>query len=117
MNKLLKNFGILLVLAFGLASVSAFAQPGMDPEARIKDMIASLEVTAEQEPKFREAMNAYYSKVMDSMAGGGGDRAAMMAKVQELQAEQETTLAGILNETQMAKYKQQQAERRARMGQ
>jgi Spy/CpxP family protein refolding chaperone len=117
MNKLLKNFGILLLLAFGLAGLSAYAQPGMDPEVRIKEMISSLEVTTEQEPKFREAMNAYYGKVRDSMGGGGGDRAAMMAKIQELQAEQETTLAGILNEGQMAKYKQQQAERRARMGQ
>jgi hypothetical protein len=108
----------LVVLVFcGLSVQSVFAQPGMDPEARIKEMITSLEVTAEQEPKFREVMNDYYGKIQSSMSQAGGDRAGMMAKIQELQGEQEKNLSGILNETQMAKYKEQQAARRARMGQ
>ena len=114
-------FKLFVVTAFLLGSATAqvsLAQPGgMDPETRIQQMITSLEVTKEQEPKFREVMNAYYGKLRESMGQGGGDRAAMMQTIQALQAEQEKNLAGVLNEAQMAKYKEQQAARRARMGQ
>lgn len=109
---------VVVILCLSVTGVqNVFAQGQMDPEARIQQMISSLEITSEQEPKFREVMNAYFEKVRDAMMQGGGDRAAIMASIQELQAEQEKNLSGVLTEPQMAKYKEQQAQRRARQGQ
>ena len=115
-----KRYGVFAVIVLSvslLISQGSFAQGRMDPEQRIQQMISSLEITSEQEPKFREVMNAYFEKVRESMTQGGGDREAMMATIQALQAEQEKNLSSILTDAQMAKYKEQQAERRARMGQ
>ena len=117
MNKSIKSALLAMVVLSSCLVQTVYAQGQIDPEARIQQMISSLEVTSEQEPKFREIMNAYYASLRESMSGGGGDRAAIMASIQTLQAEQEKNLSGVLNEAQMGKYREQQAARRARMGQ
>lgn len=61
---------------FAFGTQFAYAQPGrgmgMDPEQQIKELISSLDVTAEQEPAFREAMAQVNAMRMGGM--GGGDR-------------------------------------------
>lgn len=58
-----------LLIAFGVQF--SYAQPGrgqgMDPEQQINELIAALDITAEQEPDFREAM----AQVNELRMGGG----------------------------------------------
>ncbi|OGT69878.1 MAG: hypothetical protein A3H44_14355 [Gammaproteobacteria bacterium RIFCSPLOWO2_02_FULL_57_10] len=77
----------LILLSTLLLTLSVHAQPGsgpgggmrmMNPEARVAELIAALEITPQQEPAFREAMTAIAQQqraAMQSMrqgAGGGG---------------------------------------------
>lgn len=110
MKSFLKPILVGLALVACVLSANVFAQ-GIDPEQRITQMISSLEITSEQEPKFREVMNAYYAEIQSVMQSG--DR----GKIRDVMASQETKLAAVLTEPQMAKYREQAAARRARMGQ
>ena len=107
-------FALCALFCFGTAQAQP---PRVDPEQRIQQMITDLEITKDQEAKFREVMGQVNEKrsaaMQEMMANGpGGDRSAMMAKMQELNTEAEKMLATVLTEAQMAKYKEQQASRR-----
>lgn len=66
----------MLLIAFG--AQWAYAQPGrgmgMDPEQQIKELIAQLDVTSEQEPAFRAAMQKVNEMRMEGMSGMRGMR-------------------------------------------
>lgn len=72
MSRSLIALSATLLIAFG--AQFAYAQPGrgmgMDPEQQIKELISSLDVTAEQEPAFREAMAQLNEMRMAGMGGG-----------------------------------------------
>lgn len=123
----------LILLTTLLLTLSVQAQPGsgpgggmrmMNPEARVAELITTLEITPQQEPAFREAMTAIAQQQMAAMqsmrqgagsggAGqGGGQGMAMRA---ELQAQTEAALTPILTEAQMAKFREVEAARMAEM--
>ena len=96
----------------------------MNPEARVAELIATLEITPQQEPAFREAMAAITQQQMAAMqsmrqgagSGGGGQGGGQgMAMRAELQAQTEAALTPILTEAQMAKFREVEAARMAEM--
>lgn len=70
-------FALLTTMFIAFGAQFAYAQPGrgMDPEQQVKELIAQLDITAEQEPAFREAMvkvNELRMAEMGQMRGGQG---------------------------------------------
>ena len=72
-------FALLTIMFIAFGVQFAYAQPGrgmeMDPEQQVKELIAQLDITAEQEPAFREAMmkiNEMRMGQMRGMRGGQG---------------------------------------------
>lgn len=64
---------LFATLLIAVGAQSAYAQPGrgMDPEQQIKELIAQLDVTQEQEPAFRAAMVEVNELRMGGMGRGG----------------------------------------------
>ncbi len=72
-------FALLITMFITLGAQFAYAQPGrgMDPEQQLIELIAALEITAEQEPAFRAAMmkvNELRMAQMEQMRGMRGDQ-------------------------------------------
>lgn len=83
-----KLIPLLTTLVLTLGSQTLLAQPGSggggggggmgmgNPEARVTELIATLEITSQQEPAFREAMGKInelqMSAMREMMANGGG---------------------------------------------
>lgn len=121
-----KTLATALLLAM-ISSTPALAQnAGMqNPEARIKELIEVLDISAEQEPAFREAMarvNAQQRESMRTMRQGqrqeqsqgqgqrqGQGREMMRARMAELQKITEEALTPVLSTEQMAKFREHQA--------
>lgn len=122
----------LILLSTLLLTLTIQAQPGsgqgggmrmMNPEARIAELIATLEITPEQEPAFRQAMAKISQQQMAAMQGmrqgggqdggqGGGQGMAMRA---QMQAQMEAELAPILTQAQMARLREVEAARMEEM--
>ncbi len=72
-------FALLTTMFIALGAQSAYAQPGrgmeMDPEQQLIELIAALDITAEQEPAFREAMMKVNEMRMEEMGQMRGMRA------------------------------------------
>ncbi|MDT8427861.1 MAG: hypothetical protein RQ757_03755 [Pseudomonadales bacterium] len=133
MNLMMMRSAKTLATALLLAMISgtpALAQnTGMqNPEARIKQLIEVLEISAEQEPAFREAMakvNAQQREAMQAMRQQaqeqrqnqtqdqnqrqGQGREMMMARQAELQKATEEALTPVLSTAQMAKFREYQS--------
>lgn len=90
---------------------------GMNPEARIKQLDEKLKLSDEQKTKltviFTEQADA--QKKMREEAQGGGDRQAMMEKIQKQRAELETKITTVLDEEQKKTYKAMLEEQKAEM--
>ncbi len=148
---------LLASLALALGASALQAQPGsgqgggpgqgggggmrMNPEARIQELIGTLEVTPAQEPAFREAMAKVIELQRSAMAGmrqgggggqgggqgqgagqgqGGGQGAGQgggqgMQRRAEMQQQAEALLAGVLTEAQLAKFRAAEEARMSRM--
>jgi len=124
---------LFTVSSIAFASSVAFAQPGggrggMDPEKQITQLIAQLDVTAEQEQGFREVMQQIGEIRMAGMRRGGGHQGGdqaqervrptqeeMMERQAQIQAEEENILATVLDAAQIEKYREIQQERMAKM--
>lgn len=134
MKSLLLVFLTTVSIAF--ASNAALAQPGegrgmrMDPEAQIVELISQLDITAEQEAGFREAMEQINETRMAGMGQGGGrrgeessqageqqgkGRAAMMEKRAEMQKQTQEILATVLSPAQIEKFNELEEARMAKM--
>ncbi len=126
---------LLTIASIAFATSVAFAQPGggrgMDPEKQITELIAQLDITAEQEEAFREVMLQISEIRMGAMRQGGGrggdgnsaqseertrpNREEMMARQAEMQAQEEELLATVLDAAQVEKYRELQQARMAEM--
>ena len=111
-----------------LFSMVAFAQaqpgqgrPGgrmmMSPENRVKQLDEKLKLSDDQKAKlttiFTEQADA--QKKMREEMQGGGDRQAMMEKMQKMRAELETKVSNVLNEEQKKTYNAMLDEQKAEM--
>lgn len=71
-------FALLTTIFIAFGAQFAYAQPErameMNPEQQIKELIAALDITAEQEPAFREAMAAVNTMRMENMGQMRGMR-------------------------------------------
>mgnify|MGYP003670586454 FL=1 len=71
-------FALLITMFIALGAQFAYAQPGrgmeMDPEQQLVELIAALDITAEQEPAFREAMMKVNEMRMEEMGQMRGMR-------------------------------------------
>lgn len=71
-------FALLITMFIALGAQFAYAQPGrgmeMDPEQQLIELIAALDITAEQEPAFREAMMKVNEMRMEEMGQMRGMR-------------------------------------------
>jgi len=107
----------------------------MNPEARVQQLIATLEITPAQEPAFREAMARVNELQMAAMAGmrqgggqgggqgqggapgqgGGQGQGQGMQRRAEMQRQTEELLAAVLTEAQMTKFRETEEARMAQM--
>jgi len=125
MKKLMMICGLLFsIVAFAQAQPGQGRQGGgpggrmgMNPEARVKQLDEKLKLSDDQKTKltsiFTEQADA--QKKMREEAQGGGDRQAMMEKMQKMRAELETKVAGVLTEDQKKTYKVMLDEQKAEM--
>jgi hypothetical protein len=71
-------FALLATFFIALGAQFGYAQPGgemqMNPEQQIKELISQLDVSAEQEPAFREAMAQVNAMRMENMGQMRGMR-------------------------------------------
>ena len=126
MKKLMMICGLL----FGMVAF-AQAQPGqgrpgggpggrmgMNPEARVKQLDEKLKLSDDQKAKlttiFTEQADAQ-KKMREEAQAGGGDREAMMEKMQKQRAELETKVTAVLNDEQKKAYKAMLDEQKAEM--
>lgn len=90
---------------------------GMNPEARVKQLDEKLKLSDDQKTKltaiFTDQVEA--QKKMREEAQGGGDRQAMMEKMQKMRAELETKVNGVLTDDQKKTYKAMLDEQKAEM--
>lgn len=129
-----KLISLFTTLVLTLSSLTLLAQPGAgggggmgmgNPEARVAELIATLEITSQQEAAFRAAMGKVNELQMSAMrammanGGGGtgqsGGMAMNMERRAELQRQAEEILAPVLTETQMVKYREAEEARMAQM--
>lgn len=114
MKKLMMICGLL----FGMV---AFAQAqqgrmGMNPEERVKQLDEKLKLSDEQKTK----LTAIFTEQADAQKkmreeNQGGDRQAMMEKMQKSRAELETKVTAVLNDEQKKTYKAMLDEQKAEM--
>lgn len=125
MKKLMMICGLLFgMVAFAQAQPGQGRQGGgpggrmgMNPEARVKQLDEKLKLSDDQKTKltaiFTEQADA--QKKMREEAQGGGDRQAMMEKMQKMRTELETKVSGVLTDDQKKTYKAMLDEQKAEM--
>lgn len=125
MKKLLMICGLL----FGMATLAnaqgqggGGGRMGRTPEERIKrqtdQLVEKLKLTDDQKTKVTAiftAQVAAQTKMREEMQAGGGDRAAMMEKMQKAQAETQGKINEVLNDEQKKAYKAMLDEQKAAM--
>ena len=124
----MKKLLIICALVFGVATfASAQGQGGGQggnrggtPEERIKrqtdQLVEKLKLTDDQKTKATAiftAQVAAQAKMREEMQAGGGDRAAMMEKMQKATAEVEAKITEILTDDQKKAYKTMLEEQKA----
>jgi protein CpxP len=113
----MKKLVLSLVLVAGLAFAANAQQgggqggqrrPQMTPEERVKQLDEKVKLTDEQKTKatavYAEAVEAQ-KKMREEMQAGGGDRQAMMEKMQKMTADTDTKLNAIFTADQKTAYK------------
>lgn len=124
MKKLMMICGLLLSMAAFAQAQPGQGRPGgpggrmgMNPEARVKQLDEKLKLSDDQKAKlttiFTEQADA--QKKAREEAQGGGDRQAIMEKMQKMRAELETKVSGVLTEDQKKTYKAMLDEQKADM--
>ncbi|MFI5452518.1 hypothetical protein ACHMWN_10205 [Pedobacter sp. UC225_61] len=120
----MKKLVLSLVLVAGLAFAANAQQGGqggqgrrmMAPEDRVKQLDEKVKLTDDQKTKatavYTEAAETQ-KKMREEMMAGGGDRDAMMAKMQKMQSDLDTKVNAILNDDQKKAYKTWQDEVKA----
>lgn len=119
MKKLLIICGLLFsVVTFANAQQGGQGgqrRPQATPEERVKQLDEKVKLTDEQKTKatavYAEAAEA--QKKMREEAQAGGDRQAMMEKMQKMTAENDAKINALLNDEQKKAYKAWQDEMKA----
>jgi len=140
---------LITSLVLAISATALQAQPGsgqgggpgqgggggmrMNPEARVQQLIATLEITSEQEPAFREAMAKVNEMQMAAMAGmrqgggqgqgqgagqgqgGGQGQGQGMQRRAEMQRQAEEILATVLTDAQLTKFREAEEARMSQM--
>ncbi len=118
MKKLLIICGLLFsVVTFANAQQGGGQRRGpATPEERVKQLDEKVKLTDEQKTKatavYAEAAEAQ-KKMREEMQGGGGDRQAMMEKMQKMTADTDAKINAFLNDDQKKSYKAWQDEMKA----
>lgn len=125
MKKLMMICGLLLgMVAFAQAQPGQGRQGGgpggrmgMNPENRVKQLDEKLKLSDEQKTKLTAIFTdqADAQKKMREEGQAGGDRQAMMEKIQKMRAELETKVIAVLNDEQKKTYKAMLDEQKAEM--
>ncbi|WP_343533175.1 hypothetical protein [Pedobacter sp.] len=117
MKKLMMICGLL----FGMV---AFAQAqqggprggmGANPEARVKQLDEKLKLSDDQKAKLTTIFTEQAEAQKKLREEAGGDRQAMMEKMQKMRADLETKISAVLNDEQKKTYKGMVEEQRAEM--
>jgi protein CpxP len=118
MKKLLMICGLLFAtVTFANAQQGGQRRMMATPEERVKQLDEKVKLTDDQKTKATAVYTAAadeMKKVRDEMmAGGGGDRQAMMEKMQKMNADTDTKLNAIFTAEQKTAYKTWQDEMKA----
>jgi protein CpxP len=123
----MKKLLFICALVFGVATFASAqgqggGQRGGTPEERIKrqtdQLVEKLKLTDEQKTKATAiftAQVAAQTKMREEAMAGGGDRAAMMEKMQKANAEVQAKITEILTDDQKKAYKAMLDEQKAEM--
>ena len=127
MKKLILSLVLVAGLAFAANAQQGQGGPGgrrpqATPEERVKQLDEKLKLTDDQKTKvtavYTEAAEAQ-KKMREEMQAGGGDRQAMMEKMQKMSADTDAKLNAIFTAEQKTAYKawqdQVKADREKRM--
>ncbi|MEJ5996187.1 hypothetical protein WG904_17290 [Pedobacter sp. Du54] len=121
----MKKLLIICAFVFGVATFASAqgqggGRMGGTPEERIKrqtdQLVEKLKLTDDQKTKATAiftAQIAAQTKMREEMQAGGGDRAAMMEKMQKANAEVQAKITEILNDDQKKAYKTMIEEQKA----
>lgn len=117
MKKLVMICGLLFsVVTFAQAQQGGQRRMMATPEERVKQLDEKVKLTDDQKTKatavYTEALEAQ-KKMREEMQGGGGDRQAMMEKMQKMTAETDSKINAFLTEDQKKAYKAWQDEVKA----
>lgn len=116
MKKLVMICGLLFsVVTFAQAQQGGGRRMAASPEERVKQLDEKVKLTDDQKTKatavYTEAAEA--QKKMREEMQGGGDRQAMMEKMQKMSADTDTKINAFLTEDQKKAYKTWQDEVKA----
>lgn len=123
MRKMIGAFALILAALAVAEPLEAQAQRGgrgfgMSLDDQMTALTERLTLDDEQATKVREILQAQTETRRERLQGvrGAGDRNAVMQMMQKLQEETETSLAEVLSDEQMEKYREYVAELRQRPG-
>ena len=123
MRKMIGAFALILAAPAVAEPLEAQAQRGgrgfgMSLDDQRTALTERLTLDDEQATKVREILQAQTETRRERLQGvrGSGDRNAVMQLMQKLQEETETSLAEVLSDEQMEKYREYVAELRQRPG-
>ena len=123
MRKMIGAFALILAALAVAEPLDAQAQRGgrgfgMSLDDQMTALTERLTLDDEQATKVREILQAQTETRRERLQGvrGSGDRNAVMQMMQKLQEETETSLAEVLSDEQMEKYREYVAELRQRRG-
>jgi len=89
----------------------------MSPDDRLKEMIADLNLTADQQAKIKPIL-VDQQKKMDDLRNdnsSGGDRQAMRQKFEQIRTDANQKIRAVLDDKQKAKFDQEEQDREQRM--
>ncbi len=123
MRRMIGAFALILAALAVAEPLEAQAQRGgrgfgMSLDDQMTALTERLTLDDEQATKVREILQAQTEIRRERLQGvrGSGDRNAVMQLMQKLQEETETSLAEVLSDEQMEKYREYVAELRQRPG-
>ena len=123
MRRMIGAFALILAALAVAEPLEAQAQRGgrgfgMSLDDQMTALTERLTLDDEQATKVREILQAQTETRRERLQGvrGSGDRNAVMQLMQKLQEETETSLAEVLSDEQMEKYREYVAELRQRPG-
>ena len=88
---------------------------GINPEARVKQLDEKLKLSDDQKAKLTTIFTEQVEAQKKLREEAGGDRQAMMEKMQKMRADLETKIGSVLNDEQKKTYKAMVEEQRAEM--